>query len=209
MFRSRPPWCKLNRMRDGIDLPVSLRAGRVHEVYGPGAVAFGAVLCAQSGGLCLWIRERWQAEMLNPAGLVSLLDPARLLLARTKDQTDSLAVAEEALKDGAVRLVLIETTKPLNLREGRRLQLAAQAGGATGLCLTPEGFGSSAAETRWLCQPFFDASARADSTLMRWEIKKNKSGTLGVWHVRWDAQTHRLDVVSPAGGRSGDATAAE
>lgn len=196
-------------MRKGTHLPLSLRSGRVHEAYGPGAAAFGAVLCAQGKGLCLWIREHWQAEVLNPLGLARLLNPDRLMLARTKDQTDSLAVAEEALKDGAVHLVVIEISKPLNLREGRRLQLAAQAGGATGLCLTPQGMGSNAAETRWQCQPVFDPSLSADSTLMRWELMKNKSGTLGAWHVRWDAKTHRLDVVSPAGSRSGAQAAAQ
>ena len=125
-------------------------------------------------------------------------------MARTKGQTDALAVAEEALKDGAVALVVVEVTRPLDLREGRRLQLAARAGGTTGLCLIPDGMGSNAAETRWHAAPVFDPR-KEDSTLMRWEIIKNKSGTLGAWNVRWDQQTHRLHVVSPVGERPGSA----
>ena len=182
-----------------------LRPSRVHEVFGPGSVAFAA-LAARRSPLALWVREAWLPETLNPLGLAPFLDPAKLLLAETKSQADSLAVTEEALKDGASAFVVVEITRPLDLREGRRLQLAAKAGQTTGLCLTPEGMGSNAAETRWCCAPVFDAAA-SDSTLMRWELIKNKSGTLGVWHVRWDAASHRLDVVSPVAERPGPAGA--
>lgn len=184
--------------------PFQLRPARVHEVCGPGATAFAAIMAARSGGDILSIGEAWQAGALHPPGLVAFLDPARLLLARTENQTDSLAVAEEALRDGGLALVVIEITRPLDLRQGRRLQLAAQAGGATGLCLIPEGMGSNAAETRWHAAPVLN-SREGDSTLMHWEIKKNKSGTIGAWHVRWDEQARHLHVVSPAGERPGSA----
>ncbi|WP_095590798.1 ImuA family protein [Actibacterium ureilyticum] len=185
------------------DIPLPLRNARVHEAYGPGAISFAAVAAARAGSL-LWVRESWRNEMINPVGLSDFFDPSKLLLAQTKDQTETLAVAEEALKDGAVPLVVIEISRPLDLREGRRLQLAAKAGKSTGLCLIPDGMGSNAAETRWHCMPVFDAG---DSTLMRWEIIKNKSGTLRAWHVRWDATARRLHVVPPAGERPGSAGA--
>lgn len=184
-----------------------LRRARVHEVCGPAAPGFAAVTCAETHtGPLLWIAESWRPEALNPVGLAAFFDPARLLTARTRDQSDSLAVAEEALRDGTVSLVVIEITRPLDLREGRRLQLAAKAGGSTGLCLIPEDMGSNAAETRWRATPVFDP-AGADSTLMRWEITKNKSGTLRSWHVRWDTASRRLHVVPPAGERPGSAGA--
>lgn len=183
---------------------LQLRAARVHEACGPAATAFAVITAARTPGQVLWVREDWLPEALHPLGLSIFLDPARFLLARTAGQTDSLAVAEEALKDGAVGLVVIEVTRPLDLREGRRLQLAARAGSTTGLCLIPEGMGSNAAETRWLVTPVFDPR-RNDSTLMRWEIIKNKSGTLGAWNVQWDGQTRRLHVVSPVGKRPGSA----
>lgn len=143
----------------------------------------------------LWIREGWLGDMITPQGLLRYLDPSRVLLARPKDQIDALAVAEEALKDGVLPHVILEITHPLDLREGRRLQLAAKAGGTTGLCIIPEGMGSNAADTRWRVTPIFDA-AEEDSTLMRWKIIKNKTGTLGAWNVRWDQQTRRVHVVS-------------
>lgn len=189
------------------NIPLSLRPARVHEVCGPGATGFAAVACAQGKGCVLWLREGWQAGTLDPLGFSEFCDPARILIARTADQADTLAVAEEALRDGAVTLVVIEITRPLDLRQGRRLQLAAKAGQSTGLCLIPEGAGSPASETRWHCAPLLDPQERPDSTLMRWEIIKNKSGTLGAWHVRWDAAAHRLDVVSPVAQRPGSAAA--
>lgn len=180
-----------------------LRRARVHEVCGAGAMGFAAM---DARGHALWIREAWLCDTLQPQGMLPFFDPAQLLMARPKDQVDALAVAEEALRDGVLPHVVLDVTRPLDLREGRRLQLAAKAGGTTGLCIIPEGMGSNAAETRWRATPVFDP-AREDSTLMRWEIIKNKSGTLGVWHVRWDQQTNRLDVVSPVGEQSGSAGA--
>jgi len=188
-------------MVSSTDIGLPLRRARVHEVCGPGAIGFAAVSTALAGTV-LWVREAWRGDMLNPVGLSAFFDPARLLVAQTKQQTESLAVTEEALRDGSVPLVVTELTRPLDLREGRRLQLAAQAGNTTGLCLIPDGMGSNAAETRWHCSPVFDVG---DSTLMHWEIIKNKTGTLRAWHVRWNAETRRLDVVSPVGERPGSA----
>lgn len=180
------------------------RKGRMHEVCGPGATGFAAVLAAQGRGPVLWVAESWRRETLNPLGLADFTDPARLLMARAGDATEVLAVTEEALRDGAVPLVVAEIGAPLSLTAGRRLQLAAKAGRATGLCLIPDGMGSNAAETRWhaapVCPP---VSTAPDSTPMRWQLIKNKSGTLGSWDVRWNRKAHRLHVVSPAGKRPG------
>lgn len=176
----------------------SLRPGRVHEASGPAATGFAAMLCAGLQGPLLWIRPGWHSEIASPDGLSAMLSLDRLLVVQTQSETDSLAIAEEGLRDGALGCVVIGITRPLSLREGRRLQLAAKAGGTTGLCLIPEGMGSNAAETRWHCSPVFSAGEPPDSTLMRWQITKNKSGTIGAWHVRWNPQTHRLDLVSPA-----------
>ena len=155
--------------------------------------------CAVTPGVLLWLRQGRGDGFYTPEAIAGLFSPNRLLLVDTRHQVDLLAVAEEALKDGAVGLVVAELTQALNLREGRRLSLAAKAGKTTALCLIPDGMGSNVAQTRWHCTPLFDAEGGVDSTLMRWEIKKNKLGTLGAWNVGWDAKTHRLRVVSTAG----------
>lgn len=183
---------------------LQLKPGRVHEASGPGATSFAAVAAARSGGDVLWVLPGHAPGRLNPQGLSQFFDPARLLLVDALRHDDALAVAEEALRSGAVALVVADLSKPLGLTPGRRLQLAAGAGQATGLCLIPEAMGSNVAETRWLCEPRFGA---ADSTLMRWRLNKNKSGTTGAWDVRWNHASRRLDLVSASGDGPGFAGA--
>ncbi len=183
-----------------------LRTGRTHEVCGPSAPSFAFALGGSLAGTVLWVCEGWQRDQINPPGFATYMDPQNLLFSKVKDQADGLAVAEEALRSGAVCLVVVELHQPLSFTAGRRLQLAAQTGKATGLCIIPEGQGNNAAETRWRCSPVFDPAPildPQDSTLQRWEITKNKSGTLTAWDVRWDAQTRRIIVVSKAAQRTG------
>lgn len=172
------------------------KKGRAHEVCGPGAYFFAFALAAQMGGQVLWIREAWQSDQLNPVGFHGVFNPHNLLIALAKNQTEVLAVAEEALRSGAIKLVVMELSKPLGLTQGRRLQLSARDGDATALAIISEGMGSNAAETRWSCAPVFDPS---DSTRQCWKLIKNKSGTLGIWHVRWDAKARCVIMVPPAG----------
>ncbi len=175
---------------------------RTHEVCGPSATAFAFALGARLGGTVLWLREAWLGEQINPTGFAPYLDPQRLLVALAPSHLDVLAAAEEALRSGDIALVVMEISQPVGLTEGRRLQLAAQTGNTTGLCLLPEGMGSNAAQTRWRCTPVFDdAALGSDSTLQRWEIIKNKSGTLKAWTVKWDAGTRRISVVSETAQR--------
>jgi protein ImuA len=187
-----------------------LENARVHEVCGAGAQGFATILAAQKTGPVLWIREAWRAEGLNPVGMSPFLDPSRLLCAQVKDQAEALAVMEETLRDGAVPTVIAELGQRIDLTAGRRLQLAAKSGQTTGLCLIPENMGSNAAQTRWRSDPVFDPMSDlgsdlgrdpqgGDSTLMRWSLIKNKTGTLSVWYVRCcpykSNPTDRLVVV--------------
>lgn len=179
--------------------------GRVHEACGPAAVSFAVRVAAQMSGDVIWVREGWRPGGLNPLGMDGL-DPARVIVAHTANQIDTLAVAEEALRDGAVSCVVLELTAQIGLTAGRRLQLAAKDGRATGVCLIPDGagMGSNATQTRWRCAPVFDDR---DSTLQQWDLIKNKSGTNGSWYVRWHAETRSVTVVPPIGQRSGPAGA--
>ena len=172
----------------------ALKRGRTHEAGGPGARIFAA---AQARAPVIWIYPRHAPERLMPAGLARFFPPADLLLAEGAREIELLWMAEEALRSGAAGLVVAELTEPLGLTPGRRLQLAAEAGGATGLMLMRDGAGCNAAETRWHCAP-----EAADSTRHRWSLIKNKSGTLGEWMVEWDDAARRMRVVPPAGERS-------
>ena len=169
---------------------------RAHEVCGSGALAFATTVCGTRSGPVLWAKESWQQSHINPAGFATFCDPNRLVLASGKDQTAVLATAEEALRSGALSVVVAELNNPVGLTQGRRLQLAAEAGKTMGIFIISDGMGSNATETRWRCTPLFDP---IDSTLQRWELIKNKSGTFGSWIVRWDAEARRVIVVSKVG----------
>ncbi|MDT8345822.1 MAG: hypothetical protein RQ752_15455, partial [Thermohalobaculum sp.] len=88
----------------------------------------------------------------------------------------------------------------LSLTAGRRLQLAAEAGGTTGLMLIRAGQGSNAAETRWHATP--QPGATPHSTLHCWSLKKNKKGTVGDWTLHWDGTSAAFDLVPAAGERN-------
>ncbi|PYF08105.1 protein ImuA [Rhodobacter viridis] len=180
------------------------RRGRTHEVQGPGAQVFAAVLAGVLDAPVLWVRPPRGLDPLHPPGLARFCDPSALLFAAAPNPTEVLAVAEEALRSGAVAAVIFEVTKPLTLTAGRRLQLAAEAGQSLGLALISEGLGSPAAETRWHCAPLLSPE---DSTLWRWSLTKNKSGTIDSWDLRWDDETHRIAVVAASGGGPGPAGA--
>jgi protein ImuA len=175
---------------------------RSHEVCGPSALSFAFALGGTLGGKVLWVREAWLGDTINPVSFADYLDPNQVLIAQAPSHIDALAVAEEALRSGDIALVVMELSQPIGLTEGRRLQLAAQAGRSTGLCILPEGMGSNAAQTRWHCAPVFDEhNTSEDSTLQLWKLTKNKSGTLSAWTVEWHAQTRRINVVSKTAQR--------
>lgn len=183
-----------------------LKNTRTHEVCGASAYAFAYALagqvCGANGRAALWVREAWHGTQINPVGGAAYFDPSQLLIAQAPRHIDVLASTEEALRSGHVAVVIAELTQPIGLTEGRRLQLAAQEGNATGLCILPEGMGNNAAQTRWRCTPVFDEGNTAeDSTLQNWKLIKNKSGTLAAWTVKWNAQTRRISVVSPTAQR--------
>ncbi|MCB9993028.1 MAG: hypothetical protein H6873_05150 [Hyphomicrobiaceae bacterium] len=179
-----------------------LRNRRAHEVTGPGAVAFALALAAGMEGPVMWIVHQRQAERLHPGGVGRFIDPSRLIVSRGTSDLDLLWIAEEALRSGAVPLVVAQLGGDVDLTAGRRLQLAAEAGRALGLFILPEGLGSNAAETRWHCAPVMAPPEHLDSTLFEWVCIKNKSGTNGSWTTRWNDAAHHIDCLSETGDRS-------
>lgn len=209
-----------------------LTPARMHEAGGPGALGFALAQAGRQlvrtrgrvppGGRretareatregtapapVVWITPRHAREMLLPAGCAPLLDPARLLMVRAPGQTDLLWAAEEALRAGVATLVVAAPDQALNLTQGRRLQLAAEAGQTTGLLLIREGAGCNAAESRWHCAPLWDP-AGGGGALQHWRCVKNKKGVLPNWVVRFDEKTGSVHLVSASGEREGLAAA--
>lgn len=180
-----------------------LRCGRVHEVVvdksgNPAARLFGG-WNAGGGGLVLWIMGE-HAPILCPYALQGVINPRHLVLIRVRTALDGLWAAEEGLRCGAVRTVVIEADSPIDLRKSRRLQLAAEAGGTLGLFLGPDS-GNTAAETRWSCAslPTTDGNAIRFS----WKQLKNKKGPTRCWEAVRDGATGDLRVAAASGGGAG------
>jgi len=110
---------------------MSLARGRVHELTGPARRALAAVAAgvAQAEGPVLWLRPGWRSEGLCPQGLAALVpDPGALIVANCARAPDLLWGMEEALRAGCVALVVSEVTEMPDLRQVRRLHLAAADG---------------------------------------------------------------------------------
>ncbi len=128
-----------------------LPTGALHEVLGDhSASAFCAALlaCAQRHRRqpAVWISGE---ETLYGPGLAAFgLSMPDLLVVLTNSSTDILWAAEEALREGAVGMVIAEITD-LDLTASRRLQLAAETGRSLGLALRPATKTTTASVTRW------------------------------------------------------------
>lgn len=175
--------------------PFGLRPRRVHEAEGRGRRAFALFQAARHPGPLVWIVPSHAPELPMLRGLPQGVGE-RLHLLRPVGEADLLWCAEEALRAAPVGLVIAEPERSLSLVAGRRLQLAADTGGTTGLVLIRQNAGSNAAETRWQCEPL--AATAADSTLHRWSLNKNKRGTLGSWTVNWHGASAAFHMVSEA-----------
>jgi protein ImuA len=195
---------------DGVLPGGGLARGAVHEFMGPGhesdqrgdgalmgfgAVALARLLAADEGRRpALWcMNHRLQqvggllSGQVYPPGLQAMGVPLdRLLLAYTNNDADTLWAMEEALRSGAVAAVLGELTR-FEPGAARRLQLAAQEHGGTGLALWP-GRGLNAAsfaETRWRLTSL-PSTGRA--IVPHWHVtllRARRSAVIGDWSVRW------------------------
>ena len=186
--------------RPGIDLhpDLSLALGRVHEACGPARRSFAMWLAGQMQGPVLWITPDWQGEALNPDGMIAFADPARFLFAHVKRTDDLLWSAEEALRSGAVPLVIADPPAPPGLTPVRRLHLAAEQGGKAaalplGLLLTPGDGGAPGVETRWHMTP---AHHGADH---RWHLERRRarSQPLARWIARQPRPRAPLELQHP------------
>lgn len=167
---------------------LELARGRVHEVLGDSADVFALIIAGAAGGPVFWTGTSRDAGSLAPTGIQDFLDPARLVLAIGLNRAEILWAAEQALRARSAACVVIELQDGPDLRESRRLQVAAEEGGAIGLILVRGRASTSAAETRWQC------SAAAGGGWV-WTSTKHKRGRPGAWRVSWKGRHHAPDLV--------------
>lgn len=205
-----------------------LALGALHEIIGAGpdeedgaiAAAFAAALLARiarhAAGEILWCLAA--ADLYGPGLAAQGLAPSRLVLARCRDDDEMLWAMEEGLRSPSLAAVLGEIGT-LPLVAGRRLQLAAEAGGVTAVLLrrwrdaataarqraTP-----SAAVTRWrvAAAPSQDTGEPGvGAPLWRVELLRCRGGSPGSWilsETLMEAKDATGDVAVSAGlaGRS-------
>jgi len=199
-------------------------AGVVHEVTGSVAGGFVALLAGRFAGPVLWcVMASSRTDLYGP-GLAGFgLDTRRLVIARCANRQDMLWAMEEGLRDPALAVVVAEPDRPVALTASRRLQLAAETGGATGLVLrrgTAEGaLAPSAVFSRWQADSVAALGvpgAPAEGARWRLELLRCRGDLSGTgrtrpktWTVDWCDATRDLSLVSGAGRRPAAARAGE
>ena len=185
---------------DGCFPAGGLPRGGWHEVGGAGledeTSAAPAAFCAlllrplAAQGAVVWVMRR---DDLHVPGLAGLGFPTgRLIQVKARDEAEVLAVLEDALATVGVVAAVGEAQAP-DLKAGRRLQLACERRGATGVLLRRRPFGGPAGKMR-------EVSGAAAQT--RWRIAAAPSqpppGEPGLGPPRW-----RVELERCRGGRPG------
>ncbi|MCK8783368.1 hypothetical protein M0638_03090 [Roseomonas sp. NAR14] len=179
----------------------------------PGAATgFCALLLARAaaaagaarGGSVLWIADEPDAW---PPGLLRFgLSPADLVLVRAPRAADGLWAMEEALRCPAVAGALL-VARGVDPAASRRLQQAAEAGGALGLLLQPRGGraaevaeASGNALTAWRVEPRAGTGGGHALGDPRWHLslRRCRGGRPGEWTVVWRAAQERLEAEGEA-----------
>jgi len=198
-----------------------LALGALHEVIGAGpdeedgavAAAFAAGilgrLAKRRGAPVLWCQA--SGDLHAPGLLRYGLPPQLLLVTRGRNDSDILWAMEEGLRSAALAAVLGEIGT-LPATAGRRLQLAAEAGGVTAFALRRwrdsataerQSKAPSAAVTRWriAAAPSRDEDEPGIGTpLWRVELLRCRGGNPGSWLIEEALEAESLMEENHATG---------
>ena len=186
-----------------------LAAAVVHEVFAAGhqSAAATGFIAGLAGRVSprrplVWVRQDFseiESGALSLSGLCELgLDPRLLVTVRAPDTDAALRTAADALACDALGIVVLEVwgeARQLDLVASRKLTLAAQASGVTGLLLRMSAEPQpSTAETRWIVRaahsppapPLMPAAANAwGAPMFDAQLVRNRHGPVGRWIMEW------------------------
>ena len=182
-----------------------LALAAVHEVFaeaGRHSAAATGFLAGLAGRVSarrplVWVRQDFteiESGALSASGLAELgLDPRLLVTVRAADVDTALRTAADALACDAVGAVVLEVwgeARQLDLVASRKLTLAAQASGVTGLLLRVAAEPApSTAETRWIVHAAHSPPASAASAwgapVFDAQLVRNRHGPVGRWIMEW------------------------
>ncbi len=193
---------RINRETAAQTFPYGLAQRGVHEVvaatYADLPVLSGFALAAgarqAAPGALVWIENgarTGETGQLCARGMVALgLSPRNLVIIEAKRPCDALWALEEAMKSGAVALVVAELADA-SFTATRRLALASEARGVPAILLMDHRReGATAAATRWR------VSARPSSP-NRWNPR-------APGHIRWRAVLERARTCASRVGHVHD-----
>src|SRR5450631_3412230 len=145
----------------------------------------------------VWVRQDFseiESGALSMNGLAELgLDPRLVVTMRAADVDTALRTAADALACDALGVVVLEVwgeARPLDLVASRKLTLAAQASGVTGLLLRVAAEPlPSTAETRWIVRAVHSPPAALWSAwgapVFDAQLVRNRHGPVGRWIMEW------------------------
>ncbi|MGY8705889.1 DNA repair protein [Bradyrhizobium sp. 18BD] len=151
----------------------------------------------------LWVRQDFseiETGALSMSGLAELgLDPRRVVMVRAADVESALRTSADALACDALGAVVLELwgeTRQFDLVASRKLTLAAQSSGVTGLMLRMAAQPlPSTAETRWMLRAAHSPPGSASMPAAPWsawgaprfdaELLRNRHGPCGRWIMEW------------------------
>lgn len=195
-----------------------LAFGTLHEFApatehdSPAVFGFLAALLGRMPGetpllLVRCARKFAQSGDLHGAGLHALgLDPSRLTIVETWDETDALWATEEALRAEGPAAVASALGGKIDLKTSQRLHHAARETGLPLLILRPENATPVAtAVTRWRIATAPGVRDRFGLLCgWRWRVtlERCRNGRPGDWMLEFDHATHRFALAAAMAGAS-------